>query len=435
MLADKPVEKEMPNPEKSSRTYIRLTMFVLVLLVVSCVAIFVALVGHDLWTEISRTPSVLSQPRPSLSVSDKEEIIATEIDAYNKRAEDLEKLISFLIGLSVLYTLALGATSYLSLQHAFQRAQGTVNEMEAIRSKTQAELEKSTGHAAEKAAEVVREIRDEFPLFGYMDVSIRRITKNLLALLPFLGWSDDLYEKLSEQQKQEILFYEKTVAGLEFFDLRTIRKDVSKIFDGLGNFYALKKKYEGSHSLPADLERCQFYLDRARKVDQENIAAWNDTAFVALVLESPMNLQKVRDCCTNSLRIDPNQQRARYNLAIAEHISENFPIAESLLTEALNLERWQEKHYPPRMHNLYYNRACARSRMAGAEDISRPDREKLLEEALTDIHKAFEEPKFWDKEDRATLANDAKAGGDIHLLAEKFAVEIQRLLSSLNEAS
>jgi tetratricopeptide (TPR) repeat protein len=408
-----------------------LVMFILFILIFSCVAIFVAFVGRDLWNEIERPTSFLSQQSSPLSVSDKEQIIAAKITSYDKRAEDLEKLISFLIGLSVLYTLALGVTSYLGLQQMLQQAQGTADKMEAIRCKAEQELEKSTVRAGDKAAEIVREIRDEFPLFGYMDVSIRRITGDLLRLLPFIGWSDQLYGRLTEQQKQEILFYEKTVAGLVFFDLRSIRKDVSRIFDGLGNFYALKSLHDAPKNLPEDLERCRFYLDRAKNIDEENIAAWNDTAFVAFVLESPINWHRIRECSERSLQIDPNQQRARYNLAIAEHNSRNYSTSERLLTDALKIERWQEHRFPRRIHNIYYNRACALSRQAENKTIADSVREELLRKAFSDLDEALKEPSFWDETDRKVLTDDLKQDGDLYLVSEKFGAQIEERRSHL----
>ena len=402
---------------------------ILCILVFACVAIFVVTVGRDLWVGTHTTSGGLLQGTTPLSLSDQEQILKSKIESYDKHAEDLQKLISFLIGLSVLYTLALGVTSYLGLQQTLQQAQGTADKMEHLRSESEQGLAKSTARAGEKAAEVVREIRNEFPLFGYMDVSIRRITRELLRLLPFIGWSDQLYGKLTEQQKQEILFFEKTVSGLEFFDLRSIRKDVSKIYDGLGNFYALKYQHEAPHSLPEDLERCRFYLERAKNVDEENIAPWNDIAFVALALESPTNWPRARECSERSLLADPNQQRARYNLSIVEHHSKNYATSARLLSEALKLQRWQEDRYPRRIHNLHYNRACALSRQAEDSTIDRPLREKLLKEALDDIVEALKEPKFWDEEDKKTLREDLNRGGDLYPVLEKYRTKIEELLS------
>jgi tetratricopeptide (TPR) repeat protein len=420
----------MSNLAVPTRHYLSSVMLILASLIFSCVVVFVVAVGRDLWIEI-HTPIGLSLQNAPFSPNQREQITEAKIQSYDKRAEDLEKLISFLIGLSVFYTLALGVASYLGLQQTLQQAQGTADKMEALRSEAEQKVAKSIASAAEKATEIVHEIRDEFPLFGYMDVSIRRITSDVLRLLPFIGWSDQLYGKLTEQQRQEILFYEKTVAGLEFFDLRSIRKDVSKIYDGLGNFYALKFQHEAPGNMREDLERCRFYLDRAKSVDEENIAAWNDIAFVAIVLESPTNWQKARESSERSLRVDSSQQRARYNLSIVEHNSGNYSTSEGLLTDALKLERWQEDRYPRRIHNLYYNRACARSRRAEETTLDESSRGELLEAAFKDLKEALSQPSFWDKEDRKTLAEDLKSGGDLHVLFGKYETQMKGLLTQL----
>jgi tetratricopeptide (TPR) repeat protein len=247
---------------------------------------------------------------------------------------------------------------------------------------------------------VVRQIRDEFPLFGYVDANLRRMTRDFLEILPFQGWSDHIYANLKPQRIEEILFYEKTAASLEFFDLRSIRKEVSQIYDGLGDFYALKCLHE---QLPADLGRCKFYPERATLADPENFGAWNDRGWVALVLEQPANYALARQYSEVSLKINSHQQRALYNLSVSEHHDGKFALAEELLTRAVREENWQEKKYAGRLHNLYYNRACARGRLAQdpASDPQKRDPGKLLGEAMEDFKEALGIARLgsWDLDD------------------------------------
>lgn len=347
----------------------------------------------------------------------KDQILNVKLDAYNKRAEELEKLTTFLIGMAVLYTLALGVASYFGLQQNLQQAKAIGDELNILREKAVKQLDE----AESKATEVVHQIRDEFPLFGYVDTSLRRITKEFLEILPFQGWSDQIYANimLEPQRIEKILFYEKTAASLEFFDLRSVGKEVSQIYDGLGDFYALKYLHEKS---PTDLPRCKFYLERATLADPDNFGAWNDRAWVALVLESSSSFALARQFSDASLKINAHQQRALYNLSVCEHNDGNYAKADELLSKALGLEKWQEKPYSGRIHNLYHNRACARCRLAQNSELDSDSAAKLLGKALADFKHALEEKQlpYWDVEDWKSLAGDCLSKGDLGQLRNHY---------------
>jgi hypothetical protein len=415
-----------------------LPMLVLVFFI-ACTAFFVFIVGAAAWHESHPAPD-LSDVQKSAntnkdaneSTKEKIEVLDVKIDEYNKRAEDLEKLTALLTGLSVLYALALGVTSYIGLQNSLQQAKAIGDELEALRAKAVKQLDE----AESKATEVVHQIRDEFPLFGYVDANLRRITRDFLHIMPFKGWSDQIYANLKPQTTEEILYYEKTAASLEFFDLRSLRTEVSRIYQGLGVFYALKCQHQRktlNEDSPEELGRSKFYLDRATKTDPENFTAWNDCSWVALVLDRPPSLPQAQQFSAASLRVIDNQQRAEYNFAVSEHLSRNFSSAEEHLTRALTLKKWEEEEYVGRIHNLYYNRACARCRLSQnpASDPKGRTAEALVDEALEDLKAAFapEQREFWDTDDWKSVAEDCSKGGELELVAKKYAKIVVPLLS------
>ena len=433
--AMQPAEPQYRAPYAAGNSSGRLFPTVLPMLVlaffIACTAFFVFIVGVAAWHEYHRAPT-LSEVEKSTNAKEKEEVLNVKIDAYNKRAEDLEKLTALLTGLSVLYALALGVTSYIGLQNSLQQAKAIGDDLEALRAKAVKQLD----DAESKATEVVHQIRDEFPLFGYVDANLRRITRDFLRIMPFKGWSDQIYANLKPQTTEEILYYEKTAASLEFFDLQSFRTEVSRIYQGLGVFYALKCQHQRKvFNLDSSQEigRSKFYLDRATKTDPENFAAWNDCAWVALVLDSPPSLAQAHQFSLASLRIDDKQQRAEYNLSVSEHLSGNFSLAEDRLTRALTLKKWEEEEYIGRAHNLYYNRACARCRLSQnpASDPKGRSAEALVDEALEDLKAAFgpDQLEYWDTDDWKSVAGDCLKGGDLELVTRKHRELVIPLLS------
>jgi tetratricopeptide (TPR) repeat protein len=434
-----PADPQYRSPDSASMSSRRLFPTLLPILVlaffVACTAFFVFIVGVTAWHDHDPVPAMSKMEKssnPKEDAKEKDEVLNIKIDAYNKRAEDLQKLTTLLTGLSVLYALLLGVTSYIGLQNSLQQAEAIGDDLEALRAKAVKQLDE----AGSKATEVVHQIRDEFPLFGYVDANLRRITRDFLRIMPFKGWSDQIYANLKPQIAEEILYYEKTAASLEFFDWRSIRTEVSQIYQGLGVFYALKCQHQRkflNQDSALELGRSKFYLDRATKADPENFGAWNDCAWVALVLDSPPSLAQAHQFSLTSLRIADKQQRAEYNLSVSEHLSGNFSLAEDHLTRALALKKWEEEEYIGRAHNFYYNRACARSRLSQnpASDSNGRSAESLVDEALEDLKAAFgpDQHEYWDTDDWKSAVGDCLKGGDLELVTRKHKELVISLLS------
>jgi len=428
-----------PNPAGSAvigasvgKTKPGMPRFVTTMLIsffVACTAFFVLVVGYAAWHEIHPgSQGVAATPSDT-----KEQVLSVKLDSYSKEAEEIEKLTGFLTGLAALYAVALGIGSYLGLQQNLQQAQMIADQLTVLHDKAVKQVDES----ADKTKEVVHQIRDEFPLFGYVDTNLRRITKQLVEILPFQGWSGDIYTnlKLNPSRIQEILYYEKTAASLEFFEQSSIRMEVSQIYDGLGDFYALKALDERSSgkNIDDDRNRSLFYLERATLANYNNYAAWNDRAWIALVLEVPANYPVAKQYSETSLNINANQQRALYNLGVCENELKHYFTVESLMSRALTLVKWQEAKNEGRFHNLYYNRACARSRLSEnlGMDEKKRSAARLLDQALEDLKKGLvtDQLKYWDARDWEDLTNDFLNGGDLEAVRRAHRAEIIKLMS------
>ena len=340
------------------------------------------------------------------------EALSEKLDLYDKRAEELDKLLALLLGLSTIYAIALSLSAY-------QQLKDSADKLEDLRKEAQDKINQLPGEIANIKATARDDLNDfalrmqsKYPLFADMDIAIRGIMDRLMHLLPVLDWSDEDYRCLPPQVKQEILFYEKTVAAFEYYDLERIPKvrlTASEIYHGLGNFYGLRFVLE-SH-LEEDKERSRFYLDRAIFYNPENVGALNDRGFLAMNLDKPPDFAKARKTFTESLAADPGQQRARYNLAYVEHVEKgNYARSKQLLSEALEKKAWQNGSPARHRASILYNRACAYARL-GESDVSQ--KQNYFDKALADLKEMCDVGIADRAELPKSFKDDLQPGGDL----------------------
>lgn len=385
--------------------------------------------------------------------------VKDKLEAYEKRADDLEKLLSLLVAMTAVYGIALGLTAYVQAKdsadkldrltaEAFQRGTESATRLGTIEGQAQQEAAKlaaeiiriqdtnlkalvDLGNRADEkfeririaadrqVQEFVRQVESRFPILADLAGGLRHMGATVARLFPDIDWSAVDYNRLHPQDKQEVLYYERAFAALEPFNLRAMRKEASEIYHGLGNFYGLKYRTEKEEnrkdeSKPApiedDKERARFYLEKSLSVDGTNVAAMNDRTFFALNIDpSEGEHKKAEQLCATSLKLDPEQQRARYNLAYLEHtVHSNYRLSNDLLTEALAKTKWQLDQPARRRFSILYNRACARCRLGDMEGAV-VDLEEAIPEAMPSedaLKKQFVEdiPKI-----KEVLKDDLKA--------------------------
>ena len=385
------------------------------------------------------------------------EAIKEKLEAYDKRADELEKLLELLLGVSTIYAIALGLSAYQQLKDSADKLEELSKDAQKKIDQLPGELASIRKSASDDIEEFAEKVQAKFPLFADMDTEIRKIMDRLMQLLPVIDWSDENYRTLNAQLKEEILFYEKTVAALECFDLRAtrhIQQTVSEIYHGLGNFYGLryasvnKKSRDSADKLkslreaaekdihepdttmpdiadrllqlpPAvqwgdeDKERARFYLDRSIHHDAENSGAYNDRGFLAANLDDPPDYQTARAVFGKSLEVDADQQRARYNLAYIEHACKNYGRSVELLTEALQKKRWQGKLAPRHRPSILYNRACAYARLGESDSAQR---QAWFSKAVADLKEVYPPGAVLGPRLPMNLKDDIEPGEDLHPL-------------------
>lgn len=100
------------------------------LVLASLLVILVAL-GALPWhprTEVSSSAA----PASTVSLTDMEQVLKEKLDAYNKRADDLQKAASLLLGLSTIYAIVLAFSAYTSVQNNLQQADKSIARLEGL---------------------------------------------------------------------------------------------------------------------------------------------------------------------------------------------------------------------------------------------------------------------------------------------------------------
>jgi hypothetical protein len=313
--------------------------------------------------------------------------ISDKLDSYRVEADDLQRLVSLLVAFSSLYALVLGVTSYLSAQGVLEQAKDNGKRIEDLR----------------------RDLEKSYPFFKGMGDRMNSMKDHLEKLMPDSDERDDYYEHLKAADKQDLAAAEHSaVSWLYFLDFSDASDTASDIYRHLGKYYSarysserddLRKRIDAMKHPPAgsapsfvDVEertreverladRAQFFLSNAIQKNSNNFLAYNDLAFLIQDVEG-VGSATAENFYRTSIRLEPKQQRAYFDLAIIEYTRQRFKEAEELSTRALTAVNWQVRPNPERGDDVQYNRACYRNRLG---EQSRQDSRKWADGVEADL--------------------------------------------------
>ena len=285
-------------------------------------------------------------PPPSAAASI--DFVKERLELYDRRARDLQWLLAALLATGALFTLLQGVFAFFSVQNFNAQAEAGL-------------------HRAEE------EVRRQFPIASKMEEALDEALRLLEIHFQDANWYEKLYHDLRDDKRQEILFYEKVIAGFTSLNVPKLAKRLGRSFRGLGCFYTSKFLDAGGRRLRPgdelgqwvarqaqdDLERARFYLRLAIKRNDQDFAAMNMLGYIALECLRPPDPDEARWQFRSSHDIQPNQQRAHFNLAnIAYNIDHDHNAAIGFYREALVADQWE---HDPRPENVFYiklNLAC-----------------------------------------------------------------------------
>lgn len=149
----------------------------------------------DLVQRSQRPPAAISSP---VNSTDAQLVMSEQIKNYSDRVADLEKLISVLLGLSAIYTIALGFSSYTSVQMNLQQVEKGIKSIEELRDRAEESTENLETLVTSYRDELAK-IRDEIDLTQ----NYARVIPNVMATLA-LALQRPEYRSNAESATQDL---------------------------------------------------------------------------------------------------------------------------------------------------------------------------------------------------------------------------------------
>ncbi len=131
-------------------------------------------------------------------------------------------------------------------------------------------------------------------------------------------------------------------------------------------------------------QRALFYATQAVLHSPDSFAAHNE---LGCCLLDARDHNKALEHFEKSRKLNMEQQKALYFIAVSAHRNKGYRKAENLLTEALALQHWETTAIYARRCDLHYNRACAYGQLAKAA-LDEAARVEWLTKALEDLKRA-----------------------------------------------
>jgi hypothetical protein len=211
-----------------------------------------------------------------------------------------------------------------------------------------------------------------------------------------LDWQDNLFRSLDVEARQLLLSVE-SFASMDL-DPGFSAEEHAEILRKLSLFYRAKFLYEDSVSggTFGDLERAESYLILAskKKADftiKNDLGSLYGTMFTTILKRCPENthdiayyMQKSETVLRESLRLEPNQQRAHHGLAVIfGRYRKRYDEAIAELELALQRRVWQREASDYMRTIMYYNMGCYQSRLLqrasqGKQRVSVADAQAVL---------------------------------------------------------
>ncbi|MBV8895713.1 MAG: tetratricopeptide repeat protein [Acidobacteriaceae bacterium] len=291
--------------------------------------------------------------KDQINVDEKQiEVDEKRLDALRTKTGDVQLLVTILLGLGILYAGAQAIVTNYNLQ-AMQKAL-----------RDEAKQQKTDWDAFQA------DCRKQFPRFAGMDEVRATILGQLGAMLLTKDSAENLFNRLSVDDRQRVFFHEKSIAGLEFLNLNQTPEDSLKVFRGLGRFYIDKFQFQNG-AVPTDLHRAEFYLQFALEQKGGDYRVLNDKGKIEAEIHH--NHKAAEALWRQSMTRDPGQQRAYYNLGTMKFELGDLDEAIRFLRDATGRVRWEEERNEANEGNLYYNLACSLWRKEVKDGTRQPD--------------------------------------------------------------
>ena len=313
-------------------------------------------------------------------------------DALRTDIDEVKWLLTLIIGIAAVFTVLQAGAAWFSASSYREQADEKLKKMDEMREsflarypmlldveKKRAEAHAYLTHALEKASKA--DDPDASPTEA-------------------LSWLDDFYRNWDPAKRQLVLSVESFVS-IDLYPGRVANE--AEDLKRFAIFYHSKFRNEKVLKVASfqDLERAQSYLTLAIEKERKDFTLLNELGQLYLTMREhvgvlpdgyPDYVEKARTAFLDSMKLEKNQQRARYDLAYLMAFYEGkHEEARICLLEATarSVTNWQRNPSPPEFQAyLYYNLGCNCARIvASKHTAAAPITEDEAKEALDALQK------------------------------------------------
>ena len=299
---------ELQKPLRSLlRLLLRVAPLAMIALVLYCCAVAIA-----------QSSRPLTEPSTATQTGD---TLRNQIVELERRTSWLQWNLTLILTAAGLFTIAQGAFAFFNAQSFIKQADDAVQRIEDLSG----------------------DVTARYPMFTKAEEARKNAFRTLTMTFGSDNafWLENLYSKMPLRDRQLLLSVENFV-GLEFLDTGKGEPGYVAILRGMGNFYAYKYHHEGQYNM-ADFDRAVYYLDLACDRSDRAYYVLNDLGLLHSEILKPRNPERGQTYFEESLRRNPRQQRALYNLANIAHGQKRYVEAVRLLEQALGEHIWEQE--------------------------------------------------------------------------------------------
>ena len=286
-------------------------------------------------------------------------------EAFKDRLDSAEWVLSVVMAAIALLTVAQGLFAFFSAQNYISQADQAID---------RAGKAVITAEAAEKDVvrrfeELAARIQSRFPILADTESARAEAFAKLGKLIsPLTNADENLYAKSDPLTRQEVFAIEG-FSAVQFLTAADRGNELVANLRLLGRFYAGKFLSDGQVFQP-DFDRSHYYFVLAEQKSHRSYFVLNDLGWLFVSVAKPPDWDRGRALFEESLRSQPAQQRALYNLGTMVMVLEkgNQPKLEQgrdYLLRARRQPNWETAPNPTMASHIDYNLACVCDALAG----------------------------------------------------------------------
>jgi tetratricopeptide (TPR) repeat protein len=345
---------------------------VLVFAVIQLLNVAPALAGDQPATDPATTVkpqdvSTLQQQIATLSgqldgLTKSRDALKDRLDSISQQGTHAQWLLSIILGIFGLFTVAQGLFAFFSAQNYVKQAEDAIKRANDAESAAKA----ASATAVEEMNKLREVVQSRFPLFSEMESERSAAFAEIGKLTSVLELDSENLYLSSHPLVREKIFAVESFSRIQFLNAANRGREIIRNLRLLGRLYAGKFASDNP-PLQSDFDRAYYCFDLASQKSNRHFSILND---LGLLFTIANKIDDAKALFNESLRSQPDQQRALYNLgtlAFERTDRARLEEARKYLLKAKTMQNWEDSPNLIRVAHVDYNIACTFDALAALD--------------------------------------------------------------------